>query len=108
MQHQINTTAWLWNGHQCLKGRLCLREKTLLFRLQHFFSSHLSLTIPLSEIENIEKVLVLEFHSYAMLVTSSAGKKDLFIMKKVELNIKNLAKKAQEWQDNHSPSLNPR
>ncbi len=76
----ITTEAWLWNGHRRLSGQLLLFAGHLQFEQVEFPDSHLSLTIPLAEIMEMEEFLLFGLARNGLLIRSRSGRQDLFVL----------------------------
>jgi hypothetical protein len=57
----LQVHSQLWDGKKQLPGTLSLTSENLIFEFDDFQKSHLSLTIPLVEIESAEDFLLFEF-----------------------------------------------
>ncbi len=75
----LKSKASLWDGNRQLPGTLSLTPKSLIFQLDDFRNSHLSLSIPLVEIESAEHFLLFEFARNGLKITSKKGI-DLFVL----------------------------
>ena len=72
--------AWLWNGQQQMPGVIQLLPGRIRFQPADFPDSHLSLEIPLSEVEEVDSFLVFNISRLGLLVRSRDGRSDRFIL----------------------------
>ena len=75
----LKSIANLWDGNKQLPGTLSLTSKNLIFEFDDFQKSHLSLTIPLVDIQSAEHFLLFEFARNGLKITSKTGV-DLFVI----------------------------
>ena len=75
----LRSNANLWDGKRQLPGILSLTPQRLVFQFDGFQKSHLSLSIPLVEIESAELFLLFEFSRNGLKITSESGV-DLFVL----------------------------
>ena len=75
----LTSKASLWDGKKQLPGTLSLTPKNLIFQFDDFQKSHLSLVIPLVEVESAEHFLLFEFARNGIKITSKTGV-DLFVL----------------------------
>ena len=75
----LKSKANLWNGKRQLLGNLSMSSKNLIFEFDDFQKSHLSLMIPLVDIESAEHFLLFEFARNGLKITSKRGV-DFFVI----------------------------
>ena len=75
----LKSRASLWDGKRRLPGNLSLTSQRLVFQFDDFQKSHLSLSIPLVEIESAEHFLLFDFARNGLKITSKSGV-DLFVL----------------------------
>jgi hypothetical protein len=75
----LQVPSHLWDGNKQLSGTLSLTQKKLIFEIDDFQKSHLSLTIPLVDIESAEHFLLFEFARNGIKITSKIGV-DLYVL----------------------------
>ena len=75
----LQVPSHLWDGNMQLPGTLSLSQKKLIFEFDDFQKSHLSLTIPLVDIESAEHFLLFEFSRNGLKITTTTGI-DLFVI----------------------------
>ena len=80
----IMMDAWLWNGRLRLPGVIQLLPGLIRFQPADFPASHLSLEIPLSEVEEVDSFLVFKISRLGLLVRSRDGRADRFILEDPE------------------------
>lgn len=72
--------AHLWDGANRLPGYLQLWDTEIVFLPEYFANSHLTLTIPLAEIERLEEFLIFDLGRNGLRISSRGGRSDLFVM----------------------------
>ncbi len=76
----FSTPAALWDGTRQLSGTLELWETEVVFRPKDFKDSHLSLRIPLTNIEKVEDYLVFDLAKNGLRIQGREGRFDLFVL----------------------------
>lgn len=79
----FSTPAFLWDGVIQLSGILEVWEREVVFSLNNFKESHLSLSIPLTAIERVEEYLVFDLAKNGLRIQDKDGKYDLFVLEEV-------------------------
>ena len=75
-----SSPAILWDGFRQLSGILELHEDIIHFQLHDFAFSHLSLVIPLVEIDLVEEYLIFDLAKNGLLILNKNGNRELFVM----------------------------
>ena len=76
----LKSKAILWDGKKQLPGTLSLAPENLIFEFDDFQKSHLSLVIPVMDIETAEDYLVFGIAKNGLKITTKKGY-DLFVLK---------------------------
>jgi hypothetical protein len=77
------TPAILWDGIHQLSGSLEIWDTEIVFRFADFRNSHLNLSVPLVEIEAVEKYLVYDLAKNGLQILDKEGRIDLFVLEEV-------------------------
>lgn len=95
--------VWLWNGVNRLAGDLSLFEDRILFRPQGFFDSSLKLEVCLSEIEEVDSILVFGVSRLGIRIQTADGADNRFVFREPRPFYKALYRQWKKYKDASCP-----